>query len=125
MSFISTVCVGSCVLESVWEPPTEGFLSVAEQEAEESGKGTDGKGKDSKSKDKVATKKKASAAGSKAKRKKTTDKKTGDDVDDDDGDGDGDEDAAEDSPQPPVRGEFEPFMAETTRIGSWRAVEKM
>ncbi|KAL4130734.1 hypothetical protein QTP88_008127 [Uroleucon formosanum] len=111
--------------ESVWEPPTEGFLSVAEQEAEESGKGTDGKGKDSKSKDKVATKKKASAAGSKAKRKKTTDKKTGDDVDDDDGDGDGDEDAAEDSPQPPVRGEFEPFMAETTRIGSWRAVEKI
>jgi len=101
-----------CILESVWEPPAEGFLSVAEQEADESTKG-----KDSKGKDKAGNKKKAPATGSKAKRKKTTDKK-----DDDD---DGDEDAAEDPSQPPVRGEFEPFMAETTRIGSWRTVEKM
>ncbi|XP_025193115.1 WW domain-binding protein 4 [Melanaphis sacchari] len=102
--------------ESVWEPPEEGFLSVAEQEADESAKGKDNKGKD-----KAANKKKAPATGSKAKRKKTTDKKAGDDVDDDD---DGDENAAED-PQPPVRGEFEPFMAETTRIGSWKTVEKI
>lgn len=89
--------------ESVWEPPTEGFLSVAEQEAEEK-----------KKKDKTYSKKKAPpTTGSKVKRKKTEK----DDVGDDEVDEDGGEPA-------PVRGEFEPFMAETTRIGSWRAVEK-
>jgi len=103
--------------ESVWEPPAEGFLSVAEQEADESSKGKDSKGKDK------AAKKKAPAFGSKAKRKKTTDKKAGEDVDDDDDDGD--EDTVGDPPQPPVRGEFEPFMAETTRIGSWKRVENI
>lgn len=94
------------ILESVWEPPAEGFLSVAEQESEVN--------KKEKDKEK-ATKKKAPNAGPKAKRKKT--EKEGDD---DDGDDEGGETT---DPPPPVRGEFEPFMMETTRIGSWKRVE--
>lgn len=93
------------VIESVWEPPAEGFLSVAEQEAEE--------GKKVKDKEKVTSKKKAPSTGPKAKKKKLD--KDNDDVDDDGGE------TAE--PVPPVRGEFEPFMMETTRIGSWKRVE--
>jgi len=98
------------VLESVWEPPAEGFLSVVEQDAEEN--------KKTKDKEKTASKKKAPSAGSKTKRKKT-DKDGGGD-DDDDG-----EETTENDPTPPVRGEFEPFMMETTRIGSWKMVETM
>lgn len=98
-------------LESVWEPPAEGFLSVAEQEVEEN----------KKSKEK-ASKKKAPAAGPKAKRKRT--EKEGED-NDEDGDNGGEETAEPDQAAvaAPVRGEFEPFMMETTRIGSWKAVE--
>lgn len=99
------------VSESVWEPPAEGFLSVAEQEAEEH----------KKKKDKAMAKKKGpSAAGPKAKKKKT-DKEDGGGDDDDDDDGAGE--TSEQGPAPPVRGEFEPFMMETTRIGSWKRVE--
>jgi len=100
-----------CVLESVWEPPTEGFLSVAEQDAEEN--------KKTKDKEKTACKKKAPSAGPKTKRKKT-DKDSSGDGDDDDG-----EETTENDSKPPVRGEFEPFMMETTRIGSWKMVETM
>lgn len=99
------------VLESVWEPPEEGFLSVAEQEGEEVKKA-----KDKKDKEKMASKKKAPSSGPKAKKKKLDKDGGGDGDDDDDGD-----DTAE--PAPPVRGEFEPFMMETTRIGSWKRVE--
>jgi len=100
--------------ESVWEPPAEGFLSVAEQEAEENNKKT-------KDKEKAASKKKAPSAGSKPKRKKT-DKEGGGDDGDDDNDG---EEITENKglPTPPVRGEFEPFMMETTRIGTWKTVD--
>lgn len=99
------------VLESVWEPPAEGFLSVAEQEAEEVKKV-----KDKKDKEKIASKKKAPSTGPKAKKKKLDKDGAGDDDDNDNG-----EEIAE--PAPPVRGEFEPFMMETTRIGSWKRVE--
>lgn len=102
-----------CVLESVWEPPAEGFLSVAEQEAQENKKVKD--------KEKVASKKKVPSAGPKIK-KKMTDKEGGRDGDDDEGDA---EETAEKEPTSPVRGEFEPYMMETTRIGSWKAVETM
>ncbi|VVC26237.1 Hypothetical protein CINCED_3A015216 [Cinara cedri] len=88
--------------ESVWEPPTEGFLSVAEQEAEE------------KKKEKTLKKKPPAAGGPKAKRKKADSKGDGDDDDN--------VDEQESAPVAPVRGEFEPFMAETTHIGSWKAV---
>jgi len=96
-----------CITESAWEPPAEGFLSVAEQEA--------GEKKKNKDKERSVSKKKTPMTGTKAKRKKI-DKEGGiDEVDDDEGE------AAE--PAPPVRGEFEPFMMETTRIGTWRRVE--
>lgn len=98
-------------LESVWEPPAEGFLSVAEQEVEENKKNKE-----------KASKKKAPVAGPKAKRKRT--EKEDEDNDDD---GDNKEETVEPDPAStaPVRGEFEPFMMETTRIGSWKAVETM
>ncbi|XP_050549009.1 WW domain-binding protein 4-like [Daktulosphaira vitifoliae] len=83
--------------ESVWEPPAEGFLSVVEQEAEEQRK---------------KNKNKKTPNGPKVKKKKTEGEIQG-----------GEEEDIEESAEP-VRGEFEPFMAETTRIGSWKAVEQ-
>lgn len=106
-----------CVLESVWEPPAEGFLSVAEQEAEKNNKKT-------RDKEKTASKKKAPSAGSTKFKRKKTEKEGGGGDDDDDDDNDGGEETIEKGPSTlPARGEFEPFMMETTRIGSWKTVE--
>jgi hypothetical protein len=112
-------------LESVWEPPAEGFLSVAEQEGEQNKESS----KKKKEKEKVTAKKKAPGSGSKAKKKKS-DKEDKDDDDEDEDGGDGGDGGKSTvkvpvAVPPVVRGEFEPFMMETTRIGSWKAVETM